>query len=389
MDNSDFRNILRKCVLNIQAKNVFFGVLCAQAPVIITKEVPTAATDGKNLLFNEEFMMKHCKNQAERNAIFLHEVLHIAFRHVFRRGTRDARIWNIAADIVVNGIVKKEFSLPEGGIVYPELEAFSVEDVYEKLIDMADKKISQMGQERPDLGDGKSQMDAETGEMKDLSPSDQAAAKAEQTQKWKDAVESAKEIFRQQNAGKNPLGASREISHSADSRVPWKHLLWDYITSFPSDFGDYDRRHIHRGIYAEELLSDSLRVDVVIDTSGSVDDRLLAVFYSELMGICRSYPHVKASLWFADHDAYGPYEFEIGSGVTPKGGGGTSFRPYFEKSRDLEDPASVVVYMTDGYGEFPSAEEIGNKTVLWAACPGSADDSAFQNGRVIHISAHD
>ena len=71
----------------------------------------------------------------QQDGLLLHEVLHAALLHVLRRGVRDAQRWNIAADIVVNGIISQQgcFELPAGGIRDIQLENFSVEEIYELL----------------------------------------------------------------------------------------------------------------------------------------------------------------------------------------------------------------------------------------------------------------
>ena len=40
----------------------------------------------------------------------------VALKHVTRRGSRNAKTWNAAADIVVNGMIRDagEFALPDG-----------------------------------------------------------------------------------------------------------------------------------------------------------------------------------------------------------------------------------------------------------------------------------
>ena len=65
----------------------------------------------------------------------MHELLHAALQHGLRRREREPKLWNIAADIVVNGMVRKDTSyfLPEGGVEVPALAHLSVEEVYEQL----------------------------------------------------------------------------------------------------------------------------------------------------------------------------------------------------------------------------------------------------------------
>src|ERR1017187_4810310 len=61
---------------------------------------PTAATDGKYFYYNREFVKKLDKAQL----LFLtaHEILHCIYDHIFRKGSRDKDLWNMAADFIVN-----------------------------------------------------------------------------------------------------------------------------------------------------------------------------------------------------------------------------------------------------------------------------------------------
>ena len=70
--------------------------------------------------------------------ILLHEVLHMALLHITRRETRDLEIWNIAADIVVNNLVQENtsFKLPKKAIIDRTYRDNSVEQIYEKLLNL-------------------------------------------------------------------------------------------------------------------------------------------------------------------------------------------------------------------------------------------------------------
>lgn len=88
-------------ILRIRHRQPFFGVLALFAEHRLDASVPTAATDGRVVLFNPEFAGTLC--EAELDAVMVHELLHAALLHCSRRGERDPHVWNIAADIVVNG----------------------------------------------------------------------------------------------------------------------------------------------------------------------------------------------------------------------------------------------------------------------------------------------
>ena len=63
----------------------------------------------------------------ERDGVYLHELLH-NFLHILE-GIRDPEIFNIAADIVVNGMIENEgkVKIPSFGIRDKKLEHLSVE----------------------------------------------------------------------------------------------------------------------------------------------------------------------------------------------------------------------------------------------------------------------
>jgi predicted metal-dependent peptidase len=162
--------------------------------------------------------------------------------------------------------------------------------------------------------------------------------------------------------------------------------LWRYLTRTPTDFEEFDRRMVGRGLYIESLEGQGLRVHVAIDTSGSVDDAQVQTFISELRGILRSYPHVRCDLYYADATVYGPYTLEgDGEIPPPQGGGGTDFRPFFEAVKQRLDPhtASLTVYLTDGYGDFPT--EALEVPTLWVVTPGGLDDDSFPFGEVVKL----
>jgi predicted metal-dependent peptidase len=68
--------------------------------VIEDDSIPTACTNGKHLKYSPSWIGKLPSNVVK--AIVLHEVAHVLFGHNLRRGDRDPRLWNIAADLAIN-----------------------------------------------------------------------------------------------------------------------------------------------------------------------------------------------------------------------------------------------------------------------------------------------
>ena len=143
------QKLISASLLRLRMKSPFFATLALFARFIPTQQTPFAATDGKDVFFNADYLRS--LPSAQQDGLLLHEVLHAALMHVLRRGVREAKVWNIAADIVVNGVIAQQgvFELPLGGIRDPKLEHLSVEEIYELLF-----KEDQQGKQslpNPDL----------------------------------------------------------------------------------------------------------------------------------------------------------------------------------------------------------------------------------------------
>jgi predicted metal-dependent peptidase len=151
------------------------------------------------------------------------------------------------------------------------------------------------------------------------------------------------------------------------------------------DFAGFDRRFIGHGMYLEALEGESISVRIAVDTSGSVDSGVLSRFLTEVHEIVRMYPHLEAELFYADTRLYGPFELNPGAIEKPKGGGGTSFEPFFEHFRDSGTPGetTLLIYLTDGYGSFPNF--IPEQPALWVVTPGGLPSSEFPFGEVARL----
>jgi len=120
--------------IRLRKTSPFFAALSLYAEIDFNQDVPLARTNGKKIIFNPNTYFK--LPPKERDGVYLHELLHMALLHIFRRGIRDPKIFNIAADIVVNGMIENEgkVKIPSIGIRDKKLEHLSVEEVYEIIL---------------------------------------------------------------------------------------------------------------------------------------------------------------------------------------------------------------------------------------------------------------
>jgi predicted metal-dependent peptidase len=361
-------------LLRLQTRSPFFATLALFTHIRITAGVPTAATDGQDIFINPEFVRS--LPSPALDGLLLHEVLHAALLHVVRRQTREHHLWNIAADIVVNGMVAQQegMTLPKGGIRDTTLEHLSVEEIYEIL----QKQSCSYCLTLLDLLDPPDDAEDCLGSKR----------KAALETHWRNAMQQAIAIAQSsQRQGSIPSGFGRELSYLTQPQIDWRTYLWRYLVRTPTDFTGFDRRFISQKLYLEALEGESVKVYIAIDTSGSVGDRELGLFLGEVQGILQSYPHLVGELYYADADAYGPYDLNSDSPIPkPIGGGGTSFIPFFQQVKhrhQFDHQAGVCVYLTDGFGSFPS--DIPELPVLWVVTPGGLDLKQFPFGEAVRL----
>ena len=130
-------------IVALLLKEPFYGHLLGGVVRRIDERIPTAAVSltpqGLQLIVNPDFFMNELKKD-ERVAVIKHEALHLLFRHLYRPLIKkgDSKLFNIAADIVVNqhiapwplpdmAVTLKEF--PDMGLLADQ----SLEWYYEKL----------------------------------------------------------------------------------------------------------------------------------------------------------------------------------------------------------------------------------------------------------------
>jgi predicted metal-dependent peptidase len=368
--------ILSKAKCKLLLKQPFFGVLALHlierkmtSEIEKLVAVPTAGTDGRYLYVNPDWVNK--LDIEEQKGLVAHEVLHVALGHVYphRRGCRDPKKWNIAADYVINLLVKDAgMQLPEGGLIDEKYRDKCVEEVYNMLPDEGKSsgkgkgKMPQLPWEDllPPSAGGKG--DGKDGKGKGGDgdePESGISIDPQQAEKeWKEHLVRA--AFAAKMRGTLPAGIERLVDGVMNPKVPWYTLLEQFVNDVLRDDYDcqrYDRRYMgmNPSFYLPELYNEGCQVAVAIDTSGSIGEKEIADFLSEAMGILRSRNVTKIRIMACDAKVTLDETLSQWDEL-PKnypGGGGTDFRPVFKRLKDSQPPAALI-YLTDLYGTFPS-----------------------------------
>ncbi len=369
IEEPNFERQISAAILKLRQRSPFFATLALFARIIPTQTEKTAATDGRDIFINPTFWQE--MSSAERLGVMTHEVLHVALLHVPRRGKRDPLLWNIAADIVINGMILSEegFALPQGHLREQSLEHLSVEEVYHKL------KSSPSRYKTLKLMYSDLLLPADD----ELSP----AQRAELEAYWRQALQEARTLVEAFGQGNVPAALQRELTHLQPAQLDWRTYLWRFMVQTPNDFQGFDRRFIGQQLYLDALTGEKVRIFIAVDTSGSIGAKEIRQFLSEVQAILSSYPHLEAVLYYADAACYGPYELTAESELPqPRGGGGTDFRPFFALV-EAEEQVNVCIYLTDGYGTFPAQSPA--PPVLWVLSPGGMNLNSVPFGEAVRL----
>jgi predicted metal-dependent peptidase len=434
-------------LLKLRRTNPFLATISLFARYKFDDRVEQFETDGIYISINPDYFLQ--LQDKEKTGVLLHVTLHTALLHPQRIALRNASIWNIAADIVVNNIIVQsgDFQVPPQTAHEPKYKDLSVEQVYEALSHLPNKSnaVKQAALKEPDpacsaSGSGKNQSASENGQgfqpdntqpveksgsvpdqqpkavtgpsnaqiqtvleklypaRKDLvsaardsgTPKTGESDKLRSRQYWQNAFRKADvaQRFGCKQQGNLPAGLLRELDRVLNAELDWRWILWNFVVRTPTDFEGFDRRFVHQGLYLDKLESDRLNVLVAVDTSGSIDEDELTRFISELAAITSAYHVINVILYFVDADIYGPYELEKGIELsTPEGGGGTDFSVFFATVVDQSDHAEldVIVYFTDGYGEFPEGDPAVE--TLWVVTSGGLESEQFPFGQVARLAS--
>ncbi|MEO7001797.1 MAG: VWA-like domain-containing protein [Ktedonobacterales bacterium] len=395
------RRMVSAALTQIRRDSPFFATLALFARFHVTDALATAATDGRDIYLNADFFA--ALTAPQRAGLLLHEVLHAALLHVPRRCERDPLIWNIAADIVVNGVIAAAgqppttgqqarwsasattpptspiYELPEGAVRDAEIEHLSVEEVYHIVqTDPARKPLVMRVILWDLLANGPNNRAGQLDEK----------WRAALEEHWRQALEQARTIAHATQHGTLPAGLDRELGAIRHAQFDWRAYLWRFLVKTPTDFQGFDRRFIGQDLYLESLDDESVHASVAVDTSGSISSQIIDDFLGEVRGILGAYPHVRCSLYYADAACYGPYDLTSGDTIPrPQGGGGTDFRPFFTAIEAAREPsqAALCVYLTDGYGSFPDADDAPDIPTLWVVTPGGLDLDKIPFGESVRL----
>ena len=365
-----------------------------KAYALFTKDVPIAATDGSALMLNPDTFFKYTLN--ERVFACAHEICHGIFNHcnmmhewarrgkvVYPDGTSLPYIhelMNITMDLVINDMLIEG---KVGAFNKDWLHDTSIATSKDSVVDAYKKVFKKCGGgkkgDRPcDDGEGpgipgkRFDEHLEPGTSQGKDPT--TAAQERNDIEWETQIKAAVAVGRAK--GNLPAGLERLLGEVLNPVVDWKDKIRGLWARRPGaggyDWQRADDELIIRDIFAPARSGHGAGVVVCAnDTSGSIGDADLTLFYGEMGGILEDAKPKHMVVMWCDakvhrvDDVFSAGDLHDLRMQKAPGGGGTDFRPVFAKIKEMNLEIDTLIYLTDGIGDFPL--EAPPYTVIWAS----------------------
>lgn len=429
------RDYLAEIRRQMLLKFPFSGAISFTMDLIPVRDcrLSTAATDGTSIYFDIEFL--NSLKIEEATAVLAHEIWHNVMMHFMRSEARIRDCWNIAADLEVNQILLQEgMMLPADACVPNKFNVpsdLSAEEYYDLLLSKSQsqkkKSASQNSGNSDDSGDdssssgscGNSPNNGGDGRGKtadthvysdetadtmqkstrvdklgpvgcdpDFNPS--VDPKAAQTIR-ENAVEAAQQLER--TRGELPKYLKKLVNKLLKPEVNWKQVLQQFVTKEVGSKNTWsrpNRRFVYNHVYLPAHESESIKVVVGIDTSGSTSSDIPR-FLGELSGLVKSFPKYKLTIIQCDTEVKAVDEYTEdcpldldNTKFEVSGGGGTILKPVFDHIELNDIDHDVIVMLTDGYTETFTPDMAPEAPVLWMVTKGGCTTSQ-QFGEVYEL----
>lgn len=351
----------------------------------VVDDVPTACTDGINVKYGTKFFAD--RPVEECSAVVLHETLHKVFKHCTRHRDywkEDADVANQAADYIVNDVIhnlndKNLCRLPSEALLDAQFSGWSFSDVYNFL--RKEKKAND--------GNGR-----QGSPLDEHEPNEELSDEAVQ-QIAKDIDDEIKQAG--MLAGRLGQNLPRSINDACTSQVDWTTQMQEFLSTASTGKDDdfsYNRLD-SRALLLHDIIEPATHNEVVgetllaIDTSGSIDSKILSQFAEEIALYAKSVnPESIRILWW-DTEVHAEQVFEpsqydsIKNLLKPQGGGGTKVGCVSKYINDNKLKPDVVVVLTDGYVESEYSWDVKPPT-LWLVT--ECRHFVPKSGRLIRIN---
>jgi len=385
------------------------GVACVGTN-ILSDEVSTAGTNGRDVIYNPEFVMKQSRKQLR--FVVAHETLHKGLRHCTEYVEicqREPKASNIAMDYVVNAMIHEadpnlefiEWTTDPEPLLHQKYYGWSFVQVLKDILKNAKHIKVKPDGDGDEEGDGDGESAGRVFVDPDGKPIDAqfdshiigklTGADKEINDRHVNDANHQGNILAQKIAGKG-VGNGALDGTLVKRDTNWREHVKEWLASVceGDEFSKYsppNKRLLPLGFIMPSHFSETTgEIVVACDTSGSMGGLYPTVF-GEIARICQTLnPESVRVLWW-EYEVVGEQVFKpidyhkIGSLMKPVGGGGTRVTCVAEYVESNKLKPKGIIYLTDGYIE--SDYRLPDFPVLF----GAVDNDSFvaSRGKTVRI----
>jgi predicted metal-dependent peptidase len=380
----------------------------------IEDDIPTACTNGRDVKYGRAFV--DGLTDAELRGLVLHEDEgHKLYRHLTTWRWMydiDPHLANCACDYVINIKIVDDnkddgfAQLPDGGLVDERFRGMDSAQVFNILRKEQEEQQSQDSQDNESEGDGEQSEggttgsnNAAVGQETGFDEHDWEGAQSLSDEEQRELARDIDEAIRQgaMAAGKMGGTGNRDLDELLQPQVDWREVLREFIqnTCAGNDYSTYarpNRRLMSQGIIMPSGISEQVgELVIAIDTSGSIGQRELTAFLSEVKGVCDTVKPDKLRLLYwgssvVGDEAYDMHELDnLTKSTKPMGGGGTDVNCVTQYMADEGIKPQACIVLTDGY--LYSGWGDWTCPILWAILDNKG--AVPDEGKAVHIKSRD
>jgi predicted metal-dependent peptidase len=244
----------------------YFGTLSSGLEIVVNDNIESFTLHGNCFEYREDFFNTLSDEQVAFS--LSNAALHTVLSHPSRIGNRSPWLWYTACEHAINNMLIDNDFTPPSKITYdPRFRGQYAEEIYEELLDTIT---------REDLND----KDNDSRRNDEIPPDKLEVAQTE--------ILSQNALQKAQEMGSFPEGLERLIPMAFKGVIDWRNELRDCIGGYyVSDYAMMppSKKLLYAGIYLPSATSRHLELCIAIDSSGSVDEVLLAQFIAEVESI--------------------------------------------------------------------------------------------------------
>jgi predicted metal-dependent peptidase len=407
----------------------FAAAACAM-PWIESSKVQTACTNGERVLYNAAFV--DSLSLPMTVGLIIHEVMHPLLGHLERSVGMDHHKANVAFDYEINNmlaaynktashpiILPKEalvdfdkYKNEAGEVIYRKLEQEDgeqePEDDGDKSDDSGDKSddSSESDDSGESDGDSKSDDSGESdgdgdsksdggGDKPDDKPQPSSSGEFERptnqqkarevTDRWREILSSAIQTARLRGTGGGDF--LQKLAEVMEPPVALREVLEKFVceASMSDESTRPDKTYMaNNDMFVTGMESERHGTIVFVkDTSGSITDSILKQVCAVIQDSCDTLRASRLVVMDVDDKVCDVQEYAPNEDIplTAKGRGGTDFCPAFEWVEENAPDARVIIYLTDGWGSFPTDEPaIPTVWISW-----DMPESSYPFGQVLKL----